>query len=399
MTVLSFFHNSVNGDRTYEADDFAKHTNAIIGDGVIEGLQVTYTSAYAYTINTGKAVVMGRSVINDAVIATAIGSPANGAVYSVIVRMDLAARQATIETITGTTYQDDNAIKEIPLATILVGTNVLTITDKRVFAPLKSGKLALKNSEVRYTRDIDNVDMAIMTFKEGSNNSGIGVAIGGNGTTIIGGGESPIDILKSPGLVPDTITERLLLTSDNEVTILVDMQDVYTDAKTGKRFVFADNGDFWIGANNIDNNTGVLRYSPATKLLEILHWNGTATSNDTTLGVKDIDFRNTWAAVPLASGITEYSAGNTPEYTVKGNVVYIIGAVKGITAIGTTIATLPAGIRPTRASHSWAMPTSGKNFARWTIGTNGAIVLENVSQTVPPAAADWFPIATSFNID
>lgn len=399
MAVLSFFHNSIDGDRKYEADDFAKHTNAIIGDGIIEGLKVTYTSAYAYTIATGKAVLLGRSVINDAVIATSIATPVNGAVHSVVVRMDLTARQATIETITGTTYQNDNAVLEIPLATITVGTNVLTIVDKRVFAPLKSGSLQLENSQIKYTRNIDNVDMTVVSFKEGSDNSGVGMAVGAGGVTIIGGGESAADIMNTPGIVPDTVQERLFLTSDYEVTFLTGMQAVKTTPTTGKRTTIATNGDLQIGGNNVDNLFGVLRYNNTTKLLEVLHWNGTASTSDTTLGVKEIDFRNVWTPVPLVSGITEYSTGTTPEYTVKGNVVYIVGAVTGITAIGKLIATMPAGLRPTRTSHIWANPTTGKNFARWTVGIDGGIVLENVSQTVPPAATDWFPITTCYSID
>lgn len=388
----------MNGDRTYEADDFAKHTSAIIGDGIVEGLKVTYTSAYAYTIDTGKAIVMGRSVINDAAIATAIATPVNGAVHSVVVRMDLAARQASIETINGTTYQDDNAIKEIPLATILVGTNTLTITDKRAFAPYTSGKLKLENSQIRF--DDDLVNMAVMSFKDGSDNTGKGLAIGAGGTTIIGGGESAYDTLNTVELIPDAVTEKLILTSDYNIEIWAGMQDVKTNKTVGKRFIFQNNGDFNIGGTNVDLQTCTIRYTTSSKILEIFHWTGTAVSDTVQLAVGDILYQNTpWINLPL-SGVTEYGTTTTPQYKRKGGVVYLKGAVKGITAVNKIIGTLPANYRPRGTTHNFAAPTSGKGMARWAINTDGTIVLENTTDTATTIpATDWFPINTCFDVD
>lgn len=401
MAVNSFFHNSVDGDRKYEANDFASHTGAIISDGVIEGLNVTYTNAYAYTIDVGKAMVLGRSVFNDAVIATSIDTPVTGDIYSVVVRMDLAIRSASIETILGTSYQDDNVIKEIPLATILVGSNVLTITDKRSFAFFKSNKLRIENSKLRYIRDTGSA-YEVISCKEGSDGTGIGVALSGGGTIVVGGGESSFDILNTPSLVPDPINEELILTSDYGIRFLLGMQSVKTDPTVGRRAFFASNGDLQLGGYNDGNeNMGVLRYNPTTKTLEILHWDGSTTSVNTTLNVGDITFKNTpWVNLSLASGISDYTTGNNARYKRKAGVVYLQGAVKGITAIGKVIATLPVGYRPSGQSHSFANPTSGKNFARWTIDdVTGNIVMENVSQTSAPASSDWFPIHTCFPVD
>lgn len=399
MTVFSFFHNSIDGDRKYEADDFAKHTGTIIGDGVVEGLKVTYTSAYAYTIATGKAVLLGRTVVSDEVIATSIGTPVNGQVYSVIVRMDIAARQATIETILGTTYQNDNAIKEIPLATITVGTNVLTIVDKRTYATFKSHNLVLQDSKLRYIKDAGSA-YEILSFKEGSDNTGIAAALSSGGTMVIGGGESAYDILFNSPIVADAITERMLLTSDYGIEILTGMQDVKTAPTTGKRFIFNTNGDFNIGANNVDDVSMTMRYTASSKILGIWHWTGTAVSDTVTLEIGDVTYKNTpWLNLSLASGVVDYTSGNNARYKRKGGVVYLNGAVKGITSIGKVIATLPVGYRPIGQAHSFALPTSGKNFARWVIDTDGTITLENVSQVAAPTSTDWFPIHTCFPVD
>lgn len=398
MTVLSFFHNSVDGDRKYESDDFAKHTSAIINDGVVEGLKVTYTNAYAYTIDVGKAIVMGRSVVNDAVIATSIGTPVNGDVWSVVVRMDLTARAASIETILGTTYQNDNAIKQIPLATILVGTNTLTVTDKRDYVSYKSNKLKIHNSKLRYTHENGVNLYEAVAFREGSDASGVGMAVTGSGTTIIGGGESAYDILNSLTLVPDPIEEKLLLTSDYHIELMVGMQTVKTQPTTGKRFMFNSNGDLNIGGSNVDLQTMTIRYTPASKLLQMFHWTGTAVSDTVLLEIGNISIQNPgWVNLSLTSGITEWSSANTPEYCKKSDVVYVQGAIKGITAVGKVIATLPSGFRP-RKTVSFALPTSGKDFARWAIGTDGAITLENTSSATAPLAGDWFPITMSFSI-
>lgn len=396
MTVYSFFHNSENGDRTYEAGDFAEHTNAIIGDGVVEGLEVNYTNAYAYTIDVGKAIVLGRSVINDSVIATSIATPVAGDLYSVVVRMDLATRDASIETILGTSYQDDNAIKQIPLATILVGTNTLTITDKRAYVVYKSNKILLKDSALQYKNEFGNLYKAL-SFQEGSDTSGIGMAVGAGGTTLIGGGESALYTLLST-LVSDAITERLILTSDYAVEVFTGMQDVQSNPKTGKRFVFNTNGDFNIGANNLDLTSCTFRYTAATKILEIFHWTGSVVSDTVLLAVGDIAYQNTpWTNLTLQGGAKTYSTTTIPQYKKKGGVVYLKGAITGLTAANTIIGTLPANFRPRGTSHNYAMPTTGTQFARWAVNTDGTIELEGVNTTI--AVGDWFPINTCFDVD
>jgi len=397
MTVYSFFHNSINGDRVYEAGDFAELTKATISDGIVEDLKVNYNGAYAYSINPGKAVVMGRLVVNDAIISTSLNTPTSGQTYSVVVRMDLTTRAASIETILGTTYQNDNAVKEFPIATMVVGTNTLTVTDVRKFSYFKSNKILLKDSKLVYNNGTTFFDA--INFKEGSESSGMGIAIGAGGTTFIGGGESAYLTMLS-SLFPDLSQERMIVTSDYEISFLTGMQDVPNTPTTGKRTTIATNGDLQIGANNVNNLFGVLRYNQTTRVLEILHWDGSNTLETTTLNVGDIAYQNTpWLNLSLASGISDYTTGNNAKYKRKGGIVYIKGSVKGITALDKVIATLPVGYRPIGSAHSFTAPTSGKDHARWIINTDGTIQLENVTQTTLPLAADWFPIHTCFPID
>jgi hypothetical protein len=102
-----------------------------------------------------------------------------------------------------------------------------------------------------------------------------------------------------------------------------------------------------------------------------------------------------WNNLALSGYITSYSVGSTPEYTLKDGVVYIEGAMTNITSIGTTVATLPVGYRP-RRSVSFSSPTSGKEHARWTIGVDGRIVLENTTGSGTLTGTEWFPLSVNF---
>lgn len=109
-----------------------------------------------------------------------------------------------------------------------------------------------------------------------------------------------------------------------------------------------------------------------------------------------------WNALPLSEGVEAYATTQIPQYRKIGKVVFIRGAVKGITATG-TIATLPAGYRPA-ATMPFVQNTSQRSgpftmVARYTINNAGAINLESVSDGATLAADKWFPIATSFTID
>lgn len=108
-----------------------------------------------------------------------------------------------------------------------------------------------------------------------------------------------------------------------------------------------------------------------------------------------------WKNLSLATGVVAYSAAQVPQYRKIGNVVYLRGACKGFTANDTVIAVLPAGFRPP-VLHSFPQNTSKSNdvpmFARWSIKTNGEIVMQN-TEINTPTVENWYPIATQFLVD
>ena len=103
-----------------------------------------------------------------------------------------------------------------------------------------------------------------------------------------------------------------------------------------------------------------------------------------------------WADLPLASGITAYSDDQKPRYRRIGNEVFVCGVFKGATAENQTIATLPAGFRPNK-KHIVASASVGQMFAKYSIGTNGEIVL-NRTTVEPIIAENWHSVVFSFSI-
>lgn len=105
-----------------------------------------------------------------------------------------------------------------------------------------------------------------------------------------------------------------------------------------------------------------------------------------------------WAALPLASGVSQQNASVYPcRYRKLGNVVYVEGAVKGFTEIQKVVATLPEGYRPGKAFYMQTATNAGHTDT-FMVRTNGAI--ERVSTTRNPQSADDYHfINTSFLID
>ena len=112
-----------------------------------------------------------------------------------------------------------------------------------------------------------------------------------------------------------------------------------------------------------------------------------------------------WKDLTLASGVTAYSTNTKPQYRKINGVVYLRGAVKGITARGTTIGTLPEGYRPVNYDHNYTQSTTtvsySANFTRMKVGTNGEIVMQDISSAMNATydSGNWYPINTSFPVE
>lgn len=104
-----------------------------------------------------------------------------------------------------------------------------------------------------------------------------------------------------------------------------------------------------------------------------------------------------WKTLTLSSGITEHNTSTYPVRCKKqGNVVYVEGAIKGVTTRTKEVATLPSGYRPSKAQYFVQARTGGK-IDTYQISTNGVIeIMNSTSDTFN--SSDYHFISTSFMI-
>lgn len=103
----------------------------------------------------------------------------------------------------------------------------------------------------------------------------------------------------------------------------------------------------------------------------------------------------TWSTLELASGITQYNSTNFPcRFKKQGKIVFVEGAVTGISSSSGVLATLPEGYRPNRPFY-YIQATNGGRVNTLKITQNGTIERVNTTNG-SMAASDYHFINTSF---
>lgn len=104
-----------------------------------------------------------------------------------------------------------------------------------------------------------------------------------------------------------------------------------------------------------------------------------------------------YSNITLKSGITVHNSTTYPVRCKKqGNIVFIEGAVKGVTTKAKELGVLPVGYRPSKALYFTQARTGGK-IDTLQISTNGLIEIMNSTATTFNAS-DYHFISTSFII-
>lgn len=107
-----------------------------------------------------------------------------------------------------------------------------------------------------------------------------------------------------------------------------------------------------------------------------------------------------WINFTLESGVQSFDSTSTPAVRCNYNRIYLRGAVKNLTAVGTTICTLPIAYRPSQ-NHIWTSSAIGSGVVSATVTleaqTTGSIKLIATSGTIPSGA--MISIATNFATD
>lgn len=105
-----------------------------------------------------------------------------------------------------------------------------------------------------------------------------------------------------------------------------------------------------------------------------------------------------WINFTLEGGATAYDDNNKPGVRKFGNLVNLRGAIKGVTATGTTICTLPAAYKPAM-DYYFTTSAIANGSVKSTVtmlvsASNGTVKLYSKSGTI--AATDMISIATQF---
>lgn len=147
MAITYGFFNSINGDRTYNADQISSYFDGLVSDGVYESvggaLQVKAASeGMVVQVLSGRAIVNSKWLSNSATLILDI-TPAHIVLNrwtAVIVRLDIVNRLMTITTKDGEpatnpiqpSMQKDASMIELCLAYVFVGAGATNITQANI---------------------------------------------------------------------------------------------------------------------------------------------------------------------------------------------------------------------------------------------------------------------------
>lgn len=148
MSITSGFFNSVDGDRTYDAEDLGNYFNGLISNGIFESignkLIVTPGTGMSVNIDTGRAFINCHWMNNDAVTNLTIGAAdvQYKRIDRVVVRLDtsdnvrsmtFAIKQGTNAlTPTAPALTRNNTVYEICLADIAINNRATSISQANI---------------------------------------------------------------------------------------------------------------------------------------------------------------------------------------------------------------------------------------------------------------------------
>lgn len=145
MEKSSFF-NSVNGDRKYQASDFASYFNSLLTNGVFPNpstnLQIIANNNMTVTVKAGKAWINGYVYINDSdlIIPIAVADGVLNRVDRIVVQFNTINRNITTKVKKGvfastpiaTVLQRDADVFELGIGDIYVGKGVTSISQSNI---------------------------------------------------------------------------------------------------------------------------------------------------------------------------------------------------------------------------------------------------------------------------
>lgn len=146
MAVTYGFFNSVDGDRTYNADQMSEYFKGLISDGIFENvggaLQVLAGSGMAVNVSSGKMIIGCKWLDNDSALSITLNNahPTLNRYTAIVAQLDSSNRLMQIYAKDGSnatspvypTMQNDGVITEKCLAYIYVRAGATAITQANI---------------------------------------------------------------------------------------------------------------------------------------------------------------------------------------------------------------------------------------------------------------------------
>lgn len=142
MAVTYGFFNSINGDRTYNADQMSSYFEGLVSDGVYanvgQSMAVLANGDMSVNVASGRAVIGTRWVKNDNTFNIAIdpAHPTLTRIDAIVIKLDTINRSITLEAVKGTPSETpvapvlptSDTVKFLVLAYITVAAAVTSIS-------------------------------------------------------------------------------------------------------------------------------------------------------------------------------------------------------------------------------------------------------------------------------
>lgn len=251
MLTYGFF-NSVNGDRTYNAETISNMFKGLISDGVYKSVGdafvVSPSSGLTLSVGSGRAIVSERWVENDAAVTITLNAAhvTLNRYTAIVLRRDLTNRQVTLQMIDGTPATNPakpsivrtDTLYDICLAYVYVGAGATTITASNI-------------SDARANTDVCGyVHMLLSTYLQ---RFYADYSVTSNGTNYI---DLPSALDYEYGDLLDVYVDGLFL-SPSEYTIMenevenIPMINITNDLDSGSTVTFINTKSIILGDSDI----------------------------------------------------------------------------------------------------------------------------------------------------
>lgn len=421
------FFNSINNDRLYSAEDMNRPYKRVITEGIFATPQgtpstdfqvVSANNAMNIIVKAGEGLLGGKwfESPNDKVITVPANNNINPRRDSVIIQIDnrqsgrvpnIVYREGTPSTNPQVPDISTNpSVIEIRVANIYVAAGATNINDDAIVDLRGSDECSWITSLIQqvdtsqlynqyraaydayYQRETElfNAFMESLTSELSVN------------TNIIKYESHYKSVNDGETVIPINISSY----NKNRDILIVRINRLY--ATEGIDFTITSNSSITLTKDICANQNvdflvlqSVVINAEAGTIIEAVQGISTSLSG-LNADVTNLKSDGGWINFTLEGGATAYDSNNTPAVRKFGNRTNIRGAIKGVTAAGTTICTLPAAYKPAMdyyfTSSAIASGSVKSTVTFQVLASNGTVKLVAKSGTI--AATDLISIATNF---